>query len=440
MIRCGKCGTINKPDETFCTECNAYLEWSGERIEDETPAAVPPATPGPALPLAPPARQAPHVPPMAVPPPAPPNPRATTPAGPSGPVGSQAGSSRMPPPASPASPSWSAPPSPTPALVEPPTATSATRDAAALAADPEVPPARKPTAAPAEPRARKPEKGSATPAPKAKPPAAPTTDAIKPGDRICPSCGSGNEPTRKFCRRCGTSLHEAVLAPEPAPARVPWYRRRFGRRREVETYAAGARPISMAGSSRSRRRLRLPNLRGAVIGLMVLLGLGAFASYLYMPDVTNTADDVMRMVRDRFTPPAPVVPVSFQGQAERGHGTGQAFDGDNSATYWLSPPPSAGQPSLRVFFQDPIDLRRIEIMGGAPGDDYAIYARPRTIALRTPGGNQRISLTDTPDVQPFDIDLAVAEGEALRIDVVDTYAGQGSKGVAIRNLVFGASD
>jgi hypothetical protein len=267
-------------------------------------------------------------------------------------------------------------------------------------------------------------------------------EKIKPGDRICPNCGSGNDPSRKFCRRCGHSLLEAAVQPEPLPEHVPWYRRIFGRRSTVETYEAGERPASMSRASRggSRRRLGIPNLRATVIGVMVLLGLGAYASYLYVPDVTNMADDVIRMVRDRFTPPAPVVPVSFQGAAARGHGAAHAFDGDNSATYWLSPPRSSADPGLDVFFQDAVHLRRIEVMGGAPGDDYPVFARPRTIALRAGRETREITLTDTADVQPFDIDLSVPEGQALRIIVTDRFAGQGSNGVAIRNLVFGASD
>jgi hypothetical protein len=318
--------------------------------------------------------------------------------------------------------------------------TPTTAPTAPAPAAPEAPPARKPTAAPEEPRARKPEKGATGPTPKPKAPDVPKVEKVRPGDRVCPSCGTGNDPTRKFCRRCGHSLLEAVVQPEPVPERVPWYRRLFGRGSgSMETYDAGERPASMSRGTGPRRRLRLPNLRATVLGVMVVLGLGAYASYLYVPDVTNMADDVIRMVRDRFTPPAPAVPVAFQGAAARGHGAGQAFDSDNSATYWLSPPRSSADPRLDVRFQDAVDLRRIEVMGGAPGDDYGVFGRPRTIALRTEGDSQQITLTDTPDVQPFDIDLRVPDGEPLRIVILDTFAGRGSNGVAIRNLVFGAS-
>jgi len=309
------------------------------------------------------------------------------------------------------------------------------------AAADESPPARKPTAVADEPRSRKPEKGSATPTPKAKPPAAPKAETIKPGDLVCPNCGSGNEVTRKFCRRCGTSLLEAVVQPESEPPRVPWYRRLFGRGKPAEVYEAGERPASMSkgSGSRPRRRMSFVNLRTTVLGVMVIFGLGAYASYLYVPDITNVTDDVIRMVRGRFTAPTPAVPVSVRGPAAQGHNAGQAVDSDNSATYWLSPARSSADPRIDVLFQDAVDLRRVEIMSGAPGDDYSAFARPRTIALRVPGDSQELTLTDTPEVQPFDIDLRVPEGQALRVVVLDRFDGRDNDGVAIRNLVFGAS-
>jgi len=38
--------------------------------------------------------------------------------------------------------------------------------------------------------------------------------AAQPGDRICSNCSEPNEPTRNFCRRCGTSLADAAIQAE----------------------------------------------------------------------------------------------------------------------------------------------------------------------------------------------------------------------------------
>ena len=325
MIRCSKCGTINKADETFCTECNAYLEWNGERDRGrDAHGGATRATWTASLRRAP-ARPTPYVPPIhspAPPPPAPPSPRGPAPPGQPGAVGGSTAPTWTPPPAPPAGPSRDAPSPLPPAGARrcrrrrPRSRQTRPRPAATSTS----PPARKPTAAPAEPRARKPEKGSATPAPKAK--AAGRSQGRHDQARRphLPELREWQRPTRKFCRRCGNSLLEAVVEPRPgtrARALAPTALRPTSAR-NVETYAAGARPASMAGASRPRRRFRLPNLRGAVIGVMVLLGLGAFASYLYVPDVTNMADDVMRIVRDRLLAARPAVPVAFEGRLRPG--------------------------------------------------------------------------------------------------------------------------
>ena len=56
---------------------------------------------------------------------------------------------------------------------------------------------RKPTA-PATPRPR----------PTAAP--APAEAAPAPDDIICPACGAGNRPERRFCRRCATQLKSSA--------------------------------------------------------------------------------------------------------------------------------------------------------------------------------------------------------------------------------------
>ena len=45
-----------------------------------------------------------------------------------------------------------------------------------------------------------------------KPTVAPPSKELSAGDLICGQCGEGNEPVRKFCRRCGNSLATAEVA------------------------------------------------------------------------------------------------------------------------------------------------------------------------------------------------------------------------------------
>jgi len=93
---------------------------------------------------------------------------------------------------------------------------------------------------------------------------------------ICGNCRIGNDPTRRFCRRCGQSLAEAVVAVAP---KVPWYRRIFGRR--PRTAAAGERPKSMRTDGRGARRgLSIGRLLTVVIQVVVVAALvGAVVGY-----------------------------------------------------------------------------------------------------------------------------------------------------------------
>ena len=45
MIVCKKCGNQNPDGETFCTSCQSFLEWSGEKIVEAAPPAPPPPAP-----------------------------------------------------------------------------------------------------------------------------------------------------------------------------------------------------------------------------------------------------------------------------------------------------------------------------------------------------------------------------------------------------------
>jgi hypothetical protein len=96
----------------------------------------------------------------------------------------------------------------------------------------ESPALRKPGAA-AAPRSR----SSAAPVPQERPPA--------PGDLICPACGAGNRPDRRFCRRCAARL----VAPAAAAASTQ--------------PAAGARPKT--------RSVRFPFTAVVVLAMMVAL-------------------------------------------------------------------------------------------------------------------------------------------------------------------------
>ena len=202
MIRCAKCGAVNPADAVFCVECNSYLEWSGEPLEE-----------------------------------------VGQPSEGTGEAGSDATLSEVRPDSRDVAP--------------PPIAASV-----ASAPSGTQPGSRQPAkAAPVSP-VRQREQGP------------PSAERPKPGETVCRSCGAGNAPTRRFCRRCGQSLVE-TSAPTPWPTH--WYQRLIRRNRRP-AYLAGQRP------TRVRPRWR-PGCLGVTVGLIVLLAAGAIAGYVYVEGI-----------------------------------------------------------------------------------------------------------------------------------------------------------
>lgn len=170
-IICSKCGQENGPEQTFCSSCGAFLEWSAEKAAGDDAFVPPPAVSPPpdGSELAGLARSRP--------------PRAGAPAGPG-----QSGA----PARSRAEPSGAAGAASQPRLVSPVRPGPSRQSVPATHLD-----SGRPSGGPA-----------AQPAPA---PAAEPTIA-------CPACGRANPVARNFCHSCGTLLH-----PKP---REPMARRR----------------------------------------------------------------------------------------------------------------------------------------------------------------------------------------------------------------------
>jgi uncharacterized OB-fold protein len=364
VIRCKKCGTVNEADAAFCGGCDAFLQWSGERIdaEGEVVSTAPGSPPPPSL--------TPNQPPAARPREAPP-PAATTSA------------------------------------------------------------ASAPTPTSAEPRSRKPEKGSVTPERKAKPVQPTLVEKPKPGELVCQSCGTGNDPARQFCRRCGAPTAGAPVEVGPPPKGPSWFSRVL-RRGKQEAYVAGQRPESMLTAGRRWR----PGSTAMVFGLLGLVGLGSVASYLYVPEVSDTVDDIMRAVENRIGGRGPANTVGAEAHFEPGFPAQNMIDGFTN-TYWLGPRSANGRWLIDFELQDVADLVQINIHGGADGEAYQQLGRPREIQLRADNGQESrvILLDDDAAQQPIEIDLAGAQ--VVRLIVHSQYVGDaGGTDIAIREVAF----
>ena len=87
-----------------------------------------------------------------------------------------------------------------------------------------------------------------------------------PGDLICTQCGTGNKPTSKFCKRCGTSLAEAPAAVQPS-----WFKRMLTKLhlRRGKRFEAGYRKRQKDAGKQSIF-WRLQNLGFRTFGLVFL--------------------------------------------------------------------------------------------------------------------------------------------------------------------------
>ena len=395
MILCRKCGHQNADEELFCAQCNSYLEWSGDKVTASTgagtsvPTPPPPGPPPPLTPNQPAVVQAPLPAPVQMP------------------VPTQASQ----PPQRPVVPAMPPAVAPSPA----PVAQPAPRPPSAAAA----PPARKPVAPPAaQPPARQPSATSTVAArPKPQQQQRAEEPAFKPGDRICPSCGVGNDPARKFCRRCGSSLELAVVAVQP---RVPWYRKLF--RRSDTVLQAGVRPPSMADPGTTMSSL----LSRVLPFALVVVIMGAIGSYFVVPDVHSSVDRTITQVKRQFLPDlVSVVPVASGAAAD-------AID-NNTLTYWQA---TGNKPSLTLHFDPAVDLGNIIVTGGASGDAFATMRRPLALDMVVNGKTHApLTLVDGRDPQSQRIDLSNVSD--LKLVVTDSTGPDGQP-VAIRELEFKA--
>ncbi len=274
---------------------------------------------------------------------------------------------------------------------------------------------------------------------------------INPGDLICGNCGTGNPPTRKFCRKCGTTLAEAIVAKVGFFARL---KRKFSRKKK--SHEAGYRP--KAGSAGANAGLatkgRVAWFRlnsklmkvGALLGVVAAFGFGVepIRQKLQLPNVRQS---VMNKFRELAKPVYdPVRPASAKASsAASGHGAEFAIDA-GSNTYWSAGPAADGGigSKLTISFDKPFDLGRVLLTSGVSGSNEpgaGFVSQPRPSELRFTLNDDvanavTVGVKDIPE--PQQLVVKGKEVTKLVMEVTGVYPSAQGKGksVSITEMEF----
>jgi hypothetical protein len=446
MMVCTQCGFQNETEDAFCGSCGAFLEWAGEPAGSEESAPAGEAGTGAGAGAAPSEGTAPA-------------PAETARQGPTeadAPAASETvvdvraeaqaadGDHVAAGPATEAERGKEAAPAAGrasaqtevrtrgAAVVTGPPAPSPTREQVAPAPTPTAAPAGRPPGRPPgqTPVARRPD--DVTPVSQRKRPVPtkpPPRREVRPGDLICGQCQEGNDPDRRFCRRCGESLIEAKEAVAPPP--VPWWKRLFIRQPKV--VAAGERPMRRGGSGARdlRSRLRQATRVTAVVAaaLVAIAYVGPWRS-----TVNDKVRDVFRGAREKVIPKLNEIPPATVDASSSlpDHKPAAAVDRVTN-TYWAEGAPGDGVGQhLVVTFARPIHLGKIGFSLGASTKegDFATEPRPKEVLLHFFNGSKeltskKLTLKDSPDFQQYD--LNAKSTDKIDIEIVSVNRSPGSR-------------
>jgi zinc-ribbon domain len=433
LIVCKQCGHHNEDNDTFCGSCGKFLEWTGERVAVAEPEPPPPA----AEPEPEPVRhglidrvkqavgieETAATPRTAVDPaPAPAAPAQAAPASATGPAAPRAAAPLRSIPVN----SASATTAPEPVLAGvaapgPPTMAQAPPPVSA-----DEPLSRRPTSvAPTVTRAR----------PGLRRVEQPTRRHA--GDLICGQCGEGNDPTRHFCRRCGSELAEAVAV------QLPWYRRILNRVFGDRTREAGWRPKRVGAPNVTGMFMRVVRLAIAAVLILAVLAFLLIPPFraTVVSKVTTGVTAVRKLVHPNYDP-IHAVGASATSSIP-GHLPSLALD-TFSNTYWAA---SANDkaPVLVLRFAGPVDLAEIGVTSGAagtaPSDAFLAQPRPHQVHLVFSNGyTTDIVLNDSKTAQFNPIDARQVTSVEIHVLSVWAPAGAAPSSVAIAEVEFTTKD
>jgi hypothetical protein len=275
-------------------------------------------------------------------------------------------------------------------------------------------------------------------------PRAATADhAPRPGDLICGSCGAGNDPTRKFCKQCGTTLVEAAVAVRPS-----WWKRFVAKLKRQPQRQQPGQPSQRTKRRRTQRKMAsyVRITMGIIITLGMLVGFG-------VPSVRGTVLDYYtcrsRQFRAFLKPEnKPVLPRTAKAvPSADGFPAGYVIDGFNN-TFWQTPPNVADRGKLSVFtidFGRPVTVRQLGITPGLPAKDgkFQTQPSPSRMQFAWDGDGKKVDTVDLDQAANFQLRKPAKvrkDVSSVVITVLDTYSNTPAPGkenqLAITEIEF----
>jgi Double zinc ribbon len=236
--------------------------------------------------------------------------------------------------------------------------------------------------------------------------------AARPGQSACPRCGTVNEPTRRFCRKCAEPTGHSTVTTTPSP-NVP---------ASVDT--------SSERAARSAYRRSLP-MRYRV--LRVASGVAAVAVVIAFFAAAGR-DPLGWTRRQVYALRGTVVPVSgltavSQGPVQPGDPAANAVD-QNADTAWAIPmkPPgtvgpdcgaSASAMVITISGAKPVTIRALDVTPGllATDPNWQLRWIPQELEIQGAGGScQRVTLKKAQGTQRVKIKAVTTN--LLRVSIV----------------------
>jgi hypothetical protein len=252
-----------------------------------------------------------------------------------------------------------------------------------------------------QPEAVKPAAAKARPTPRAKPA---STRVINPGDKVCSQCGEGNDPSRKFCRRCGASLQLATVFS------LPWYKRWWRQLTTQKTRQAGDRPKvrrrAFGGAGPGWLTSWVTRIIVLVVVVLIILTFVGPWNHSIRHRISRYYHNVVNVVHPTYNPVHPVAAASTS--EARGHAPGLAIDGEVNTSWQSGQRGSAVGQAIAIRFESATNVDKIGFLSGDQDNSGAFLTvgRPASVRLSFPGKHpytKTLNLKDSPNFQSYTI-------------------------------------